>query len=180
MDRETAAMVEAALPQAIVPELVARVAPEVDRAVRARFPLAHGPRPEAVGDARFYGGGDSGARWLIVFDAQGQHVMLPALNPDGEGDTVGFRKWDIALSCRVPVLAWSERVQTGALWEVVSEADPALIAWANALAQQFELRCVDAEELWAWKVDPQTLTEEMWMRLDYTDDPSAFQLLFYE
>jgi hypothetical protein len=58
--------------------------------------------------------------------------------------------------------------------------DTKLYAWACELCQEFDLEYIDAAELMAWKVDPDILTEEMLFRMDYTDDPNAFQLLFHE
>jgi hypothetical protein len=180
MAPETTAAVEAALLHPIIEELVTRVAPAIDQAIRVRFPLSHGPHRDALGDPRFYGGGSSGSHWLIVFNRQGEHVILPALKPEGEGNTSGYREWEIALSCRGPILTASEQIQGGTAWEFAAEMDPTLASWARALAQQFGLHYVDAAELLAWQVDPATMTEEMQMRMDYTDNPSAFQLLFYE
>lgn len=84
------------------------------------------------------------------------------------------------MSFRGPLLAVLDRAYTGEFFETCSVTDGELVAWANNLAAEFNLHLVEAAELLAWQVDAEEMTQEMWCRLDYTDRPSAFQLLFSE
>jgi hypothetical protein len=167
----------------VIPELVQERYISLRQAIFVRYPFSQGALPEAMAHlSTFEGcGAESGPQWEITFDSMGKHVADPRFSKIVQ-DFTGYRSWEIVASGRAPLLSVVERVcQPDSWWsQPLNPIDPKLYAWARELCQEFDLEYIDAAELMAWKVDPDILTEEMLFRMDYTDDPNAFQLLFHE
>jgi hypothetical protein len=179
MDRETKALVQAALSRLAIPTLVNLVRPVHD-AILQRYPLARGPNEDYLNDPLKYGPRDSGILWDIEFDSFGLHVPSSLLDHPSTRPRA-TRKWEIGMSFRGPLFVASEwSINDGRVHEINPQLGVDLLAWAQALASRFGLSYVEGAELMAWQVDAEQMTEEMWGRLDHTDYPNAFQLLFSE
>lgn len=123
----------------------------------------------------FGGPGDtSGIAWHFIVNHDGSRT-----NHRSEEFVVGQdERWKIALSYRGPfitALSWSDLNQPED--QVTS---PALVTMVQKLAEGLRLTYLDAHELRALEIPWDELQGNAADRLDYSEMPNAFNLLFYE
>jgi hypothetical protein len=137
----------------------------IDRRLTAIDPKAkvehHGP------------GRVSGCTWGLLVDAAGC-----GLSEWTDDWPEGTEQWEIALSYRGPLI-------TALSWKAYREPEdavtsPRLVALARDIASQFHLNYLDAHELQNLEIPWDELQGDANMRLDWSDMPNAFNLLFYE
>jgi hypothetical protein len=137
----------------------------IDRRLTAIDPKAkvehHGPRRV------------SGCTWGLLVDATGC-----GLSQWTDDWPEGTERWEIALSYRGPLI-------TALSWKTYREPEdavtsPRLVALARDIASQFHLSYLDAHELQNLEIPWDDLQGDANMRLDWSDMPNAFNLLFYE
>lgn len=163
-----------------VSEAVVSMAGKLNQAITSAQPTAAGPHPLVLEQPNAHAL-DSGAfHWTIHFHRDGRAIPLAATSGLRPADLEGFRRWDIYVSTRVPAITAVERTCEGGVWEKSSEGDLELQRLAASLAETFALELVDYSEVCALRVDPELITDEMRMRLDHSDEPTVFQLLFSE
>lgn len=138
----------------------------IDRATVAMHPKVH---------LSFGGPGDtSGIAWTFLAKRDGTRT-------DHDDDTFEIgedEKWKIALSYRGPfitALSWRDPNQRED--QVTS---PALVAMTEKLAERLRLHYLDAHDLMTLEVPWDELQGNAADRLDYSEMPNAFNLLFYE
>lgn len=116
----------------------------------------------------------SGCTWLLV------------TTPSGKRSESGYEsfqpgideRWELAASYRGPFLtAISQRDLSK---REDRETSPALVELAQQLANELNLVYLDAHELRAMEIPWEDLQGDSANRLDYSEMPSAFNLLFYE
>lgn len=115
----------------------------------------------------------SGCTWNIFVDFEGKG--LGSVGNPWPSDV--WRAWCVALSYRGPfitALSWPEQGPADEL------TDPKLVQVVRGIAQSESLTYLDAHELMAWEVSWEELQGDAAMRLDWSDVPTAFNLLFYE
>jgi hypothetical protein len=115
----------------------------------------------------------SGCTWDLLVDASGR-----GLSQWTDEWPVGTERWEIALSYRGPLitaLSWKSYHQSE---ETVTSAP--LVALARQLASDFHLNYLDAHDLRALEIPWDELQGDANMRLDWSEMPNAFNLLFYE
>jgi hypothetical protein len=138
----------------------------IDRAVVALFPKVH---------LSWGGPGDtSGIQWAFLVKRDGT-----CTDHDCSNFVVGEdEKWKIALSYRGPFI-------TALSWRDLNTFEdkitsPALVAMVKKLAEKLRLTYLDAHELRALEIPWDELQGNAADRLDYSEVPNAFNLLFYE
>lgn len=123
----------------------------------------------------FGGPGDtSGIAWHFIVNRDGSRT-----NHGSDEFVVGENeRWKIALSYRGPfvtALSWRDlNLQEDPV------TSPALIAMVKELAENLRLNYLDAHELRALEIPWDELQGNAASRLDYSEMPNAFNLLFYE
>jgi hypothetical protein len=137
----------------------------IDRRLTAIHPEArvghHGP------------GRVSGCTWALLVDAAGR-----GLGEWTDDWPEGTERWEISLSYRGPLI-------TALSWKAYRQPEdsvtsPRLVALARDIASQFHLNYFDAHELRNLEIPWDELQGDANMRLDWSDMPNAFNLLFYE
>lgn len=123
----------------------------------------------------FGGPGDtSGIAWHFIVHRDGTRT-----DHKTEEFVVGEdERWEIALSYRGPfitALSWRELNQ-----RADQLTSPALASMVKKLAEDLRLTYLDAYELMALKIPWDELQGNASNRLDYSETPNAFNLLFYE
>lgn len=123
----------------------------------------------------FGGPGDtSGIAWHFIVKRDGSRT-----DHGSEEFVVGEdERWEIALSYRGPfitALSWHDLSQPAD--QVTS---PALVCMVKKLAEDLRLTYLDAHELMALEIPWDELEGNASNRLDYSEMPNAFNLLFYE
>jgi hypothetical protein len=116
----------------------------------------------------------SGCSWLFLTTPEGK----PSKRGYEEFVVGTDERWEVAASYRGPFL-------TALSWtDIAVSADkitsPALVAMTKKLAQELGLVYFDAHELMALEIPWDELQGNAEMRLDFSEMPSAFNLLFYE
>jgi hypothetical protein len=115
----------------------------------------------------------SGCSWELLVDASGR-----GLGGQWTNWPVGAERWSVVLSYRGPLMtaiSWS--APDGAEDAVTS---PRLVALVRQIASEFRLKYLDAHELRAFEIPWDELQGDANLRLDWSDMPNAFNLLFYE
>lgn len=123
----------------------------------------------------FGGPGDtSGIAWHFIVNCDGSRT-----DHSTEEFVAGEdERWEIALSYRGPfitALSWSDLNQRAN--QVTS---PALVFIVKKLAEDLRLTYLDAHKLMALEIPWDELQGNAVDRLDYSELPNAFNLLFYE
>ena len=119
-------------------------------------------------------GAISGIAWIFLVRADGTRTAH-----DDASFVVGEdERWKIALSYRGPFV-------TALSWRDIDKREdavtsPALVAMVKNLAEKLPLIYLDAHELRALEIPWDELQNNAEMRLDYSEMPNAFNLLFYE
>lgn len=138
----------------------------IDRAAVALYPKVH---------LSWGGPGDtSGIQWIFLVKRDGAQT-----EHDDSTFVIGEdEQWQIALSYRGPfITALSWRDPNNFEDKVTS---PALVSLVRQLAEKLRLTYLDAHELRALEIPWDQLQGDAWKRLDYSEMPNAFNLLFYE
>jgi hypothetical protein len=115
----------------------------------------------------------SGCTWDLLVDASGR-----GLSEWTDEWPAGTERWEIALSYRGPLitaLSWRAHLQAAD-----TMTSPRLVALAGSIASQFNLNYLDAHELQGLEIPWDELQGDANMRLDWSEMPNAFNLLFYE
>ncbi|MBL8325940.1 MAG: hypothetical protein JNJ89_13395 [Rubrivivax sp.] len=159
---------------------LASMADKLDHAIASAYPTAAGPHPLVLEQPSAHASDGGALHWTVHFQRDGLALPLAVTSDLRPTDLEGFRRWDIYVSTRVPLITTVQRTCKGGIWEQGSEADPELQRLAFMLAGAFALEVIDYSEICALRVDPALITDEMRMRLDHSDDPTVFQLLFSE
>lgn len=121
------------------------------------------------------GPGDiSGIAWIFLVKGDGTRTTH-----DDASFVVGEdERWEIALSYRGPfITALSWRDPNDFEDKVTS---PALVRLVKQLAEKLRLNYLDAHDLRALEIPWDELQGNAANRLDYSEMPNAFNLLFYE
>lgn len=123
----------------------------------------------------FGGPGDtSGIAWHFIVKRDGSKA-----DHSSEEFVVGEdERWKVALSYRGPFI-------TALSWPSLSQradqvTSPALVCMVKKLAEHLCLTYLDAHELMALEIPWDELQGNAANRLDYSEMPNAFNLLFYE
>lgn len=116
----------------------------------------------------------SGIQWIFFAKNDGTRTDHDETNfVEGEDE-----KWEIALSYRGPfitALSWSDLNRSAD-----SVTSPALVAMVKKMAEELRLTYLDAHELMDLEIPWDELQNDAEMRLDWSEMPTAFNLLFYE
>ncbi len=149
---------------------------KIDRAVVSMNPKVH----VSVG-----GPGDtSGIQWTFIVEKDGTRT-----DRDYSTFVVGKdEQWKIALSYRGPLitaLSYQGEHRIGDRADMITMVadqvtSPALVAMTKKLAEALRLFYLDAHELRALEIPWDELQGNAADRLDYSEMPNAFNLLFYE
>jgi hypothetical protein len=138
----------------------------IDRTAVALYPKVH---------LSWGGPGDtSGIQWIFFVRNDGTRT-----EHDVDSFVIGEdEKWKIALSYRGPFI-------TALSWHDPNNFEdkvpsPALVRLVKQLAEQLRLTYLDAHELRALEIPWDELQGNASSRLDYSEMPNAFNLLFYE
>lgn len=121
------------------------------------------------------GPGDiSGIAWFFLVRADGTRTT----HDDASFVAGEDERWEIALSYRGPFI-------TALSWRDIDKREdavtsPALVAMVKKLADDLRLTYLDAHELRALEIPWDELQGNAADRLDYSEMPNAFNLLFYE
>jgi len=138
----------------------------IDRAVVSLYPKVH---------LSWGGPGDtSGIQWTFLVRKDGTRTE----HEDGSFVIGEDEKWKLALSYRGPFL-------TALSWHDPNNVEdeltsPALVRLVKQLAEKLRLTYLDAHELRALEIPWDELQGNASNRLDYSEMPNAFNLLFYE
>lgn len=121
------------------------------------------------------GPGDwSGIQWIFLVKRDGTRT-----DHDDSTFVIGEdERWLIALSYRGPFI-------TALSWRDLNDSEdkvtsPALVTMVEKLAKDLRLTYLDAHELRALEIPWDELQGNASDRLDYSEMPNAFNLLFYE
>lgn len=119
-------------------------------------------------------GDTSGIQWTFLVRNDGTRT-----EHDVDSFVIGEdERWQIALSYRGPYI-------TGLSWHDPNSFEdkvtsPALVRLVKQLAEKLRLTYLDAHELMALEIPWDELQGNASNRLDYSEMPNAFNLLFYE
>ena len=91
----------------------------------------------------------------------------------------GVNLWRVSLSYRGPLISAVSCSGGLSHGEDIS-TNPKLVALCISMAAELGLSYLDVHELRACVISWDEMTEEACERLDYSDMPNAFSLLFYE
>jgi hypothetical protein len=116
----------------------------------------------------------SGCTWDFYVDANARGVGARV----GPWPTDAIAWWRVALSFRgglITALSWSDP-------DLAEDqiTDPKLVRLAEKIAQELRLIYLDAHELMALEIPWEDLQGDASNRLDWSEMPNAFNLLFYE
>ena len=88
------------------------------------------------------------------------------------------RAWEVALSYRGPFVTATSWTDESSPPDEIT--DPKLVQLVEEIARSERLTYLDAHEAQAWTFTWDELQGDASMRLDWSDTPTAFNLLFYE
>lgn len=156
------------------------VAGAVDAFVRSRYPEAAGPHPLVIEQPETYGLGCNSFSWRIFFSPEGSSLPASVVEAAHAVDLKGISRWTIDLSARAPVLTAVEMNCSSRGWVLNPETPPALQDFCRSACSLFDLRYLDFFDLRRTVFDPEVLGQAVLERLDHTERPNAYQLLFEE
>lgn len=123
----------------------------------------------------------SGVIWELQFDGKGKNIearspeWISPLNPETEV------VWILSVCLRAPLLIFLESFkEPKGSWKMSSDASAKIQSVLKSISDQTGLSPQNGAYLMSITVDPKLLNESCYMRMDYTEEPNAYQLLVEE
>lgn len=123
----------------------------------------------------------SAVTWESQFDKDGKNIEARSaqwgspFNPDAQVI------WRLSICLRGPLIIFLElKEEFDGSWKINHPESENIQNLANAIANAIHLYPVSGGYLSSISVDPKILREPIYLRMDYTDEPNAYQLLVEE
>lgn len=122
--------------------------------------------------------------WEIQFDNNKMDIPARSSKWNSPFNPSSTFLWRISACLRGPFLVTLEMrlVDENGLqcWEVSKVQNSELLRLGQEMANHAGIEHVVGSELIDWTVPVKDLRDKIWMRMDYTDEPNAYQLLVEE
>lgn len=123
----------------------------------------------------------SAVTWELQFDKDGRNIEARSTQWSSPFNPEAQVVWRLSICLRGPLIIFLELTkEIDGSWKISHPESEKIQNLANAIANTTHLSPVSGAYLSSISIDPKLLREPIYLRMDYTDEPNAYQLLVEE